>query len=112
MVNENLLLVWLPETLKFLYNRIMKKEWELIYTAYGQLDATMIVDFLSAHGIEATAIQESLGTIYGLTVGPLGESRIYVNTDQKKAAIEILEAMERGEFELPDEQDSSSISEV
>ncbi|MEI8130919.1 MAG: DUF2007 domain-containing protein [Leptolinea sp.] len=89
----------------------MKKEWELIYTAYGQLDASMIVDFLSAHGVEATAMQESLGSTYGLTVGPLGESRIYVTADQKKAAIELLEAMERGEFELPDDQDSTSPSE-
>lgn len=100
--------VWLPENLKPPYNQSMKKEWEMVYIAYGHLDASMLVDFLSAHGIEATSMQESLGTTYGLTVGPLGESRIYVVADQKEAAIELLEAMERGEFELPDDQDASS----
>jgi Leu/Phe-tRNA-protein transferase len=86
----------------------MKKEWEQVYNAFGHLDASMIVDFLAAHGIEATSMQESLGSTYGLTVGPLGESRIYVAADQKDAAIALLEAMERGDFELPDEQEPTS----
>ena len=90
------------------YNQSMKKEWEMVYTSYGQLDASMIVDFLMAHGIEAVTMQESVGQTYGLTVGPLGESRVYVSAEHKDAAIALLEAMERGEFELPDEQEPTS----
>jgi hypothetical protein len=98
----------LPENRKPPYNKNMKNEWEMVYTSYGQLDASMIVDFLKAHGIEAVVMQESVGQTYGLTVGPLGESRIYVSADQKEAAIAILEAMERGEFELPDEPEPTA----
>lgn len=85
----------------------MKKEWEFVYTAYGQLDAAMIVDFLKSQGIEAKSMQESLGSIYGLTVGPLGESLIYVVSDQKEKALEVLQGMENGEYELPDDQMST-----
>jgi hypothetical protein len=107
MVNRNLLGVWSPETRNSPYNQIMKNEWEFVYTAYGQLDASMIVDFLSVHGIEAVAMQESVGATYGLTVGTLGESKIYVAPENKDTAIALLDAMERGDFELPDEKDTS-----
>jgi hypothetical protein len=83
-------------------------EWEQVYTAYGQLDAAMIIDFLAAQGIEATAMQESIGTTYGLTVGPLGESRIYVRSNQKSEAITILKSMEKGDFILPDNSGDES----
>jgi Leu/Phe-tRNA-protein transferase len=98
----------LLENRKSPYNQSMNKEWEMVYTSYGHLDASMIVDFLMAHGIEAVAMQESVGQTYGLTVGPLGESRIFVSPEHKDAAIALLEAMERGEFELPDEQEPTS----
>jgi hypothetical protein len=83
----------------------MENKWEMVYKANGNLDAAMIVDFLAAHDIGATSMQESLGATYGLTVGPLGESRIYVPAEHKEAALALLEAMKRGDFELPDEQE-------
>ncbi len=80
----------------------MSKQWVHVYTAYGQLDAAMLVDFLKANSIEAISMQESLGTTYGLTVGPLGEAKIYVTEDQKAAAEELIKQMEDGKLELPD----------
>lgn len=85
-----------------LYNKIMNKPWIHVYTAYGQLDAAMLVDFLMANGIEATSIQESLGATYGLTVGPLGEAKIYVPADQRSAALDLIKRMENGELVQPD----------
>ncbi len=81
----------------------MKKQWIQIYSAYGQLDAAMMVDFLLANEIEATSIQESLGTTYGLTVGPLGEAKIFVPIEQKEAAEALIRQMEEGKFETGDE---------
>jgi len=81
----------------------MKKQWIQIYSAYGQLDAAMMVDFLLANGIEATSIQESLGTTYGLTVGPLGEAKIFVPIEQKEEAESLIRQLEDGKFDNGDE---------
>jgi hypothetical protein len=95
----------LPKNRAGMYNETMNKPWVQVYTAYGQLDASMLVDFLIAHGIEATSIQESLGTTYGLTVGPLGEAKIYVPDDQRSAALDLIKQMEDGELVQPDNTD-------
>ncbi len=81
----------------------MKKQWVQIYSAYGQLDAAMLVDFLLANGIEATSIQESLGTTYGLTIGPLGEAKIFVPADQQEMAESLIREMEEGKLEMGDD---------
>lgn len=83
-----------------------EKDWIHIYTAYGRLDAAMMVDFLSANGIEATSMQESLGSVYGLTVGPLGEAKIYVPVKDKDAALDLIRQMEEGKLELPENNSS------
>ncbi|NLF52717.1 MAG: hypothetical protein GX577_16445 [Leptolinea sp.] len=94
----------LPESQFDQYNDSMKKQWTHVYSAYGQLDAAMLVDFLLANGIEATSIQESLGTTYGLTVGPLGEAKIFVPIDQKEMAETLIRQMQEGKLETGDEQ--------
>jgi hypothetical protein len=86
----------------------MSKQWVHIYTAYGQLDAAMMVDFLKANGIDATSMQESVGTTYGLTLGTLGEAMIYVPEEQKAAAEELINQMEQGKLELPDDQSAQT----
>lgn len=73
-------------------------EYTHIYTAYGQLAGEMIRLLLEAQSIPAILLQESAGTVYGLTVGPLGEVRILVPTDRVREAREILQAMEEGKL--------------
>jgi hypothetical protein len=73
-----------------------------VYTAEGMLEGEMIVNFLSSQGIEATASQESVGITYGLTIGPLGEVKIYVPEDKENDAHLALMEMEQGVYELPD----------
>lgn len=85
------------------YNLYMDRKWVQIYSTYGRLNADMLVDFLNANGIEATSIQESVGTTYGITVGTLGEAIIYVPVDKKEAAEELLQQMEDGKLELTDD---------
>ncbi len=102
----------LPASHLPLYNHFMQKDWVQIYTTFGRLNADMLVDFLNANGIEATSIQESVGTTYGLTVGPLGEAIIYVPADKKAEAEDLLGQMEAGKFELPDDPSSSEMDQI
>jgi hypothetical protein len=74
-----------------------------VYTAQGMLEAEMIVNFLSAQGIQAMASQESVGMSYGLTIGPLGEVKIFVPEDMENEAHQALMEMEQGMYELSDD---------
>jgi uncharacterized protein with HEPN domain len=76
----------------------MSEKYVQVYTANGILEAETIRAFLESMGIEAFVSQESVGMTYGLTVGPLGEARIYVPDDQVDQAIAALTEMEKGEL--------------
>jgi hypothetical protein len=81
----------------------MESEYELAYRVTGHILAESITALLKSFGIDAYLIQESAGITYGLTIGPLGEARIYVRTEQLEDAKHILDQMERGELQV--EQD-------
>jgi hypothetical protein len=80
------------------------EEYTLAYTIDGALKAQTLCTLLQSFGIQAIQNQESAGMAYGLTIGPLGEAKIYVPKSQLQAAQEILEAWERGETALPDDK--------
>jgi hypothetical protein len=80
-----------------------------VFTAHGMLEAEMIVNFLASQGIEAMASQESVGMTYGITVGPLGEVKVYVNEEVEADAHQALMEMEQGVYELPDDEDEDEI---
>lgn len=80
-----------------------------VYTAQGMLEAEMIVNFLASQGIEAMASQESVGLTYGLTIGKLGEVKVYVPEAQENQAHQVLMEMEQGVYELPDEDGENDI---
>jgi len=71
-------------------------EYVQVYTAHGQLDAEMIRIFLQSNEIPAEMYGESVGSIYGLTVGPLGEIRILVPAEYASEATRLLADMEAG----------------
>ncbi len=71
-----------------------------VYTANGKLSAEMIKAFLGSQGIEAMVSQESAGSTYGLTVGPLGEVDILVEQHDEARARQVLADMEKGKFAL------------
>jgi len=77
-----------------------------VYTAQGMLEAEMIINFLASQGIQAMASQESVGMTYGLTVGPLGEVKIFVPQEMENDAHQALMEMEQGVYELPDDDDN------
>ncbi len=77
----------------------MKNNLVVVYTAAGQIEASLIKGLLEAAGIPAMTSQEGAGVAYGLTVGPLGEARILVREKDAAEARELLAAMEHGELE-------------
>lgn len=82
----------------------MTDEIQKVFTAYGQLEADMVRLMLEAAGITVIQRRESAGTVYGLTVGPLGEVHLYVPSSQFEEARELIEAMQSGELEIQSDE--------
>ena len=72
-----------------------------VYSVSGQLQGQMIRIFLESQGISACVEEESSGTVFGMGVGPMAEAKIMVPEEQAAKALEILAALDRGEYELP-----------
>ncbi len=72
----------------------------VVYTSNGKLNAEMIKAFLESEGVKVMISQESAGSTYGLTIGPLGEVDILVPENQETHARKLLSDMEKGKFEL------------
>ncbi len=70
-----------------------------VYSTEGQLEAEMVKGFLEAQGLNVSLSQESVGRTLGLFAGRLGQVKVFVPESQVTAAVELLEAMERGDFE-------------
>ena len=73
-------------------------DYVTVYVANGQLDAEMVRGFLEASGIPAMISQESVGKVFGLASGPLGEVNVLVPEEKTDEALELLASMERGDF--------------
>jgi hypothetical protein len=78
----------------------------VVYTTAGPLQAHLIKGMLEAAGIRVQLSQEGAGAVYGLTVGPLGLVDILVAEEDAPEAEALLAAMERGELEDPDDENS------
>jgi len=76
-----------------------------VYSTEGQLEAEMVKGFLEAQGLNVTLSQESIGRTLGLSAGRLGQVKVLVPESQVTSAVELLEAMERGDFEDEDFSD-------
>ena len=61
----------------------MEPEYRVVYVGNGNLDAEEIRIFLESSGIHAYINQESVGiTGYSLSVGSVGQAKVYVSADQ------------------------------
>jgi len=85
----------------------------VVYTAAGQLQASIIKGLLEAAEIPAQLSQEGAGSVYGLSVGPLGRVEILVPASRAREAKALMAAMERGELKgnkgkAPDDQGSEA----
>ena len=83
---------------------LMEKKFVEITRVPGLLNADMLKIFLESKGIEVMISQESAGKTFGLMIDGMGHARVYVPEDQVQETEEILAALDRGEFELNDEE--------
>ena len=70
----------------------------VVYAAAGWLQANIVKGMLEAAEIPAQLSGEGLGTVYGLTVGPLGLVEVLVPADRAAEAKALIAAMESGEM--------------
>lgn len=78
-----------------------------VYSTEGQLEAEMIKAFLESQGLKVVLSQESIGRTLGLSAGRLGQVKVLVPESQVKEAVDLLEAMDRGDFENENPSDLS-----
>jgi len=80
----------------------MAIEFVQVYSAFGRLQGETVRLFLEAKGLHPILSQESVGSVYGLTFGPLGEVRILVPLEEEEQALSLLAQMDDGSFENPE----------
>ena len=77
---------------------------EVVFVANGMLEAESVKILLESFGITAYTNQESAGSVYGLTVGPLGEVEVIVPPEQVDDARKIIAEMKAGNLEVKDNE--------
>jgi hypothetical protein len=80
----------------------------VVFVANGLLEAESVKILLESFGIPAFTNQESAGTTYGLTIGPLGEVDIMVPDKYLGEAKKVIDDMRKGLLELPNDKESDS----
>lgn len=67
------------------------QSWVPIATGLLPLDAAVLKSRLESESIPVLLRQESIGSVMGLTVGPLGDASVWVPEQFSQQAMEILE---------------------
>lgn len=75
----------------------------VVFVANGKLEGESVKILLESFGIPAFINQESAGSTYGLTVGPLGEVDVFVADENVTEAKKIIKAMKEGKLEVKDD---------
>ncbi len=70
----------------------MDTEWIVLTEAFGMPQAELLKSYLEARQIPTVLSQEALGSVIGLTVGPLSEVQVMVRAEQFQAANTAMEA--------------------
>jgi len=83
---------------------MMNESLVTVARAQGEIDAQQIVSFLEAHEIAAVLRGEALRKTHGMLLDGLGFVEIQVNPEDADAARELLEAVDRGELRLGDDE--------
>lgn len=85
-----------------MFKKTVRKE--VVFIANGMLEAESVRILLESFGIPAYTNQESAGTVYGLTVGPLGEVEVIVPPEHLADAKKIIAEMKAGNLEISEDE--------
>ncbi|MFP3854690.1 MAG: putative signal transducing protein [Anaerolineales bacterium] len=80
----------------------MSKEYTIIATASGNVEAEILRGMLEAGGVQVWLRRESAGRAFGLNVGPLGRVELAVAVEQEEEALQILEDYRTGRLDQED----------
>jgi hypothetical protein len=78
----------------------MSDEFIVVDTVSGRGMAEMLRSYLQAQGVQCELSQEALGTVYGMTIAPLGSVELLVPSHQGKQARELIKDYHRSNKEL------------
>ncbi len=76
----------------------------VVHTAQGEIEEQQVRSFLEAHGIPTSVWGEALRKTHGFILDGLGEVQILVAAEHAEAARQLLDAVERGEMHLDEDQ--------
>ena len=81
-----------------------EKNWEVLISLGGELNAEILRGLLEAQGIEVILSQEGIGhSVYPVSVGLFGKVDILVPASQKEQALQVLKDYEAGAYQTPEE---------
>jgi hypothetical protein len=83
-------------------------KYKCVYIGQGMLNAEMVKIFLESWGIKTMVSQESSGITFGLTIGPMGEAKVYVPEESYDQALELINSMESGQYSHLENQDNTN----
>jgi len=72
-------------------------QWKVLCTVNNRIEAEILKGYLESQGIRVFMQEESAGTIYWLSSGPLAEVDLLVSQEQYKEAERVLEVYEKDE---------------
>jgi hypothetical protein len=70
----------------------MVDRFVVVDVVMGRLEAEFLQNYLRGQGIQCEIVQEAVGLVDGLTIGPMGEVELLVPSAQGKKAREVLRA--------------------
>lgn len=78
-----------------------QQTWELLVEVTGEMQANLIKGLLESGGIPVCLQREAIGSLYGLTTGPLAQIKVLVPGEEQPKAAELLRLL--GEEGLKDD---------
>jgi len=85
----------------------MSDSYVVVSTVQGQFAEEQVRAFLEAQGIPTEVRGETLRATHGLSIDGLGAVEILVPRQREEEARELLAAVDRGEFRLPEETEET-----
>lgn len=85
-----------------------RREVVEVYRAYGEVDFQTVRSMLEGSGIQVVGEPNTLGVVYGLTVGELSARSLYVDREDAVRALSLIDAAMDGEFDLKEPDTPSS----
>jgi hypothetical protein len=85
---------------------MMTEHEKVVFVANGQIEAQQVQAFLEAAGVLSILRGESLTHTHGLSVSELGKVEVLVASSDEERANELLASVERGEFQLDDDDEA------